>query len=185
MKNGAYWYDGVMGITQCGIPQDHEFTYKFIADESGTKWYHAHSSGLRADGLYGGFIVHEEPNEDDPHVEIGEIKSVIFTEFNNKDIHHSGSIGLVFSNFENNGTGENLENWDDRFVNPDGTHTAPYPHITTLVNGRANTVSDIPLDIIYSDDQDYISFISGRDLRTRFAQLSDRTVPGDTRAGLK
>ena len=54
-----------------------------------------------------------------------------------------------------------MENWDDRFTNPDGTHTAPYPHITTLVNGRANTVSDIPLDIIYSDDQEYISFISG------------------------
>ena len=28
MRNGAYWYDGVMGITQCGIQQDHEFTYK-------------------------------------------------------------------------------------------------------------------------------------------------------------
>ena len=80
-----------------------------------------------------------------------------------------------------------MENWDDRFVNPDGTHTAPYPHITTLVNGRANTVADIPLDVIYSDDQDYISFISGWDPLTRTAQIArskPRSEPRLDRRGI-
>ncbi|KAF1734621.1 Laccase-1 [Beauveria bassiana] len=53
--------DGVTGVTQCGIQQDHSFTYKFRIDpeQHGTYWYHAHSHVKRADGLYGGLIIHK------------------------------------------------------------------------------------------------------------------------------
>ncbi|GLA57247.1 hypothetical protein AtubIFM55763_004094 [Aspergillus tubingensis] len=53
--------DGAVGVTQRAIPPGSTFTYNFTipTDQSGTFWYHAHSGLLRADGLYGGLIVHE------------------------------------------------------------------------------------------------------------------------------
>mgnify|MGYP000059998081 CR=1 FL=1 len=46
-----------MGVTQCGILPHQSFTYSFIAEEVGTRWYHGHSGGIRMDGVYGAFIV--------------------------------------------------------------------------------------------------------------------------------
>jgi FtsP/CotA-like multicopper oxidase with cupredoxin domain len=53
--------DGVVGVTQCGIPPGSSFIYNFTIPnhQHGTFWYHAHSGLTRADGLYGGLIVHE------------------------------------------------------------------------------------------------------------------------------
>ncbi|QIW99401.1 hypothetical protein AMS68_004919 [Peltaster fructicola] len=53
--------DGAAGITQDPVPAGQNFTYDFtIADDQfGTFWYHAHSAVQRADGLYGGLVVHE------------------------------------------------------------------------------------------------------------------------------
>ncbi|OXV10863.1 hypothetical protein Egran_01377 [Elaphomyces granulatus] len=60
MRN-ANLMDGVAGVTQCDILPAASFVYNFTisADQSGTFWYHAHSSTQRADGLYGGFVVHK------------------------------------------------------------------------------------------------------------------------------
>lgn len=57
---GSNAMDGAVGFTQCSIPKGYNFTYEFHIDEdqSGTFWYHAHSQVQRADGLYGGLIVH-------------------------------------------------------------------------------------------------------------------------------
>ena len=53
--------DGVVGLTQCDIMPFKNFTYRFRIGEGelGTFWYHAHSGVQRADGLYGGLIVHK------------------------------------------------------------------------------------------------------------------------------
>lgn len=53
--------DGVVGLTQCAIPPERSATYNFTIENSqaGTFWYHAHSSMQRADGLYGGLVVHK------------------------------------------------------------------------------------------------------------------------------
>ena len=56
MSHGYYWYDGVVGLTQCGIDPHQSFTYSFIASEVGIRWFHGHSSGVKLDGLYGAFI---------------------------------------------------------------------------------------------------------------------------------
>ena len=56
MGQGYYWYDGVVGLTQCGIDPNQSFTYSFIASEVGIRWFHGHSSGVKLDGLYGAFI---------------------------------------------------------------------------------------------------------------------------------
>lgn len=52
--------DGVPGVTQCPIGPEASFTYNFTIpnDQNGTFWYHAHTNLQRADGLYGGLIVH-------------------------------------------------------------------------------------------------------------------------------
>lgn len=57
--------DGVTGVTQCGIPEGQSFTYNFRIDpaQHGTYWYHAHSAVKRADGLYGGLIIHKPADE--------------------------------------------------------------------------------------------------------------------------
>lgn len=52
--------DGAAGVSQCTIPPGGQFVYNFTIpqDQSGTFWYHAHSGTSRADGLYGGLVVH-------------------------------------------------------------------------------------------------------------------------------
>jgi FtsP/CotA-like multicopper oxidase with cupredoxin domain len=61
---GANEMDGVVGVTQCIVSQGQTFTYKFQIDEEqhGTFWYHSHSAVQRADGLYGGLVVHRPVN---------------------------------------------------------------------------------------------------------------------------
>jgi laccase len=51
------WADGVPMITQCPIPPNYNFTYRFdVADQEGTLWWHAHVTCLRAT-LHGAFII--------------------------------------------------------------------------------------------------------------------------------
>ncbi|KAL6825782.1 multicopper oxidase [Trichoderma sp. SZMC 28015] len=53
--------DGAVGFTQCPIPAGSSFVYDFRIrdDEYGTFWWHSHSQLQRADGLYGGLVIHE------------------------------------------------------------------------------------------------------------------------------
>ena len=57
---GANDQDGVAGVTQDPIEPGDSFTYDFTIGEDvhGSFWYHAHSAVQRADGLFGGLIVH-------------------------------------------------------------------------------------------------------------------------------
>ncbi|KAJ5138163.1 hypothetical protein N7526_004396 [Penicillium atrosanguineum] len=57
--------DGVVGVTQCGIPHGTSYIYNITipAHQYGTFWYHAHSGFARADGLYGGLVVHEPASQ--------------------------------------------------------------------------------------------------------------------------
>ncbi|GME56223.1 multicopper oxidase [Neofusicoccum parvum] len=52
--------DGVVGFTQHPILPGANFTYEFdiAEDQAGSFWYHAHNQVQRADGLFGGLIVH-------------------------------------------------------------------------------------------------------------------------------
>ncbi|POW06570.1 hypothetical protein PSHT_10284 [Puccinia striiformis] len=50
--NGTNFYDGAMGVTQCGIPPGEEFVYHVdTTTQVGTYWVHAHSLGQYVDGL--------------------------------------------------------------------------------------------------------------------------------------
>ena len=55
------WMDGAAGITQCPIIPSSNFQYTFIAEPSGTFWYHSHMGMQRADGCFGALIIRESP----------------------------------------------------------------------------------------------------------------------------
>ena len=56
--------DGVPGLTQDAVQPGESFTYKFVAEDAGTYWYHSHQhSSKQVDkGLYGPLVV-EDPKE--------------------------------------------------------------------------------------------------------------------------
>jgi FtsP/CotA-like multicopper oxidase with cupredoxin domain len=58
---GANDMDGAAGVTQATINDGDSMTYNFAIDDDqhGTFWYHAHDGVQRADGLYGGLVVHQ------------------------------------------------------------------------------------------------------------------------------
>jgi FtsP/CotA-like multicopper oxidase with cupredoxin domain len=51
--------DGVAGVTQDAVPVGGEFTYRFVAGQAGTYWYHSHqvSNSQVAGGLLGSLVV--------------------------------------------------------------------------------------------------------------------------------
>jgi len=60
--------DGVAGATQDTVQPGQTYTYRFIAKQTGTYWYHSHQDSEEAvqKGLFGPLIV--EPRETDPAV---------------------------------------------------------------------------------------------------------------------
>ena len=43
IQKNTFYHDGVPHLTQCPIGPMESYTYKFIADNEGTHWYHSHS----------------------------------------------------------------------------------------------------------------------------------------------
>jgi FtsP/CotA-like multicopper oxidase with cupredoxin domain len=57
--------DGVAGVTQDAVGPGEEFVYRFVADATGTYWYHSHqvSHEQVRGGLLGALVVHPEPRD--------------------------------------------------------------------------------------------------------------------------
>lgn len=55
------WMDGVGLVSQPPITPGGHFDYIFKAFPPGTHWYHSHIGAQRTDGLYGGLVVKENP----------------------------------------------------------------------------------------------------------------------------
>jgi FtsP/CotA-like multicopper oxidase with cupredoxin domain len=51
--------DGVAGVTQDAVPVGGEFTYRFVAEQAGTYWYHSHqvSNPQVGSGLLGSLVI--------------------------------------------------------------------------------------------------------------------------------
>ncbi|KAL7634546.1 UNVERIFIED_CONTAM: hypothetical protein RMT77_014923 [Armadillidium vulgare] len=54
---GTQYMDGVPFLTQCPVHSGNWFRYHFIADPTGTHFWHSHSGFQRADGMFGSLIV--------------------------------------------------------------------------------------------------------------------------------
>ena len=57
--NNTVFYDGAVGITECGIAPGSSFTYVLRMRQSGTYWIHGHLAGQYVDGLQSAFIVRD------------------------------------------------------------------------------------------------------------------------------
>ncbi|XP_059140381.1 uncharacterized protein LOC131928383 [Physella acuta] len=57
LQHGTPYMDGVSMVTQCPIPFNAKFTYRFKVETSGTHFWHGHAGAQRADGLFGPLIV--------------------------------------------------------------------------------------------------------------------------------
>ncbi|CAG8624651.1 26814_t:CDS:2 [Gigaspora margarita] len=53
------YYDGIVGVTQCEIPNKVTFLYNFTLEQYGTYWYHSHLQGQIVDGLKGPLIIYD------------------------------------------------------------------------------------------------------------------------------
>ncbi|EYE98109.1 multicopper oxidase abr1 [Aspergillus ruber CBS 135680] len=51
--------DGSSDVTQCPLAPGSRMTYDFMANQTGTYWYHSHNMGQYPDGLRGPLIVHD------------------------------------------------------------------------------------------------------------------------------
>jgi FtsP/CotA-like multicopper oxidase with cupredoxin domain len=60
LQRGTWRQDGVPGVTQDAIKPGDDFTYSFVAEPSGTMWYHCHvnvNEHVAMRGMWGPFIV--------------------------------------------------------------------------------------------------------------------------------
>lgn len=81
------FYDGSVGVTQCGIPPGATFSYSvpLTTQPPGTYWWHAHNQGIYVDGLAAPFIIHADTEPytyDDEYV-----------------LANAGRSGLIWSQF--------------------------------------------------------------------------------------
>ncbi|KAF1835885.1 hypothetical protein BDW02DRAFT_267828 [Decorospora gaudefroyi] len=88
--NGTSHMDGVIAVTQCGIPPGSSFTYNFTVDQPGTYWYHTHERGQYPDGLRGPLIIHDP---EDPHQDLYDEEIVLTL----SDWYHDLMHGLLAS----------------------------------------------------------------------------------------
>ncbi|KAL1297976.1 hypothetical protein AAFC00_006483 [Neodothiora populina] len=58
---GSSEMDGTVGTSQCPIAPGQTMEYDWIANQTGTYWYHSHDSGQYPDGLWGPLII-DDPN---------------------------------------------------------------------------------------------------------------------------
>ncbi|KXJ92383.1 multicopper oxidase-domain-containing protein [Microdochium bolleyi] len=78
-QKNSTWMDGVVGVSQCGIPPGESFTYEFtVAKQRGTFWWHAHLSVQYSDGIYGPLVIHDPDemipdHEDEKIVFLGDV----------------------------------------------------------------------------------------------------------------
>ncbi|ODM19666.1 hypothetical protein SI65_04651 [Aspergillus cristatus] len=63
--NGTNELDGPPGVTQCNISPNDTMVYYFTIDQSGTYWYHSHTSGQYPDGWRQALVIQ---SDDDPYL---------------------------------------------------------------------------------------------------------------------
>lgn len=73
---GTAQMDGVPGVSMCPLQPGGQWTQSFIADPSGTHWYHSHAKGQYPDGIRGPMIVHDSSWESGLGVEAQYVLSV-------------------------------------------------------------------------------------------------------------
>jgi FtsP/CotA-like multicopper oxidase with cupredoxin domain len=80
------WEDGVPSISQCPIAPGTSYTYKVVADQYGTSWWHSHYSSQYVGGVFGPLVIHG-PSEAEYDVDVGPVML--------HDYYHAGYHDIV------------------------------------------------------------------------------------------
>ncbi|VUC24469.1 unnamed protein product [Clonostachys rosea] len=113
-QNGTNNMDGTVGITQCAIAPNSNFTYTFdIKGQSGTYWYHAHQSAQASDGLLGPVVIHAADERTMQEVSYDTDRIVMI-----QDHYHNTTAELLMD-----------------YLKPDMENDEPVPD-NALINGR-------------------------------------------------
>jgi FtsP/CotA-like multicopper oxidase with cupredoxin domain len=106
--------DGAVGVTQCPIAPNSNFTYKFVVrGQSGTYWYHAHHSAQASDGLLGPVVIHSKD------------------ELARQELKYATDRVIMVQDHYHNTTAELLMD----YLRPDQENNEPVPD-NALINGR-------------------------------------------------
>ncbi|CAH1797574.1 unnamed protein product [Owenia fusiformis] len=125
-QKGTPFMDGVAYITQCPIGPGHTFTYKFNVGNKGTYWYHSHIGVQRTNGLYGAFIIHERPKENQAPTE--EFTMAI-SDWNHDFDSDTGHLKMVYGLYHGRSKFKNTKSLDGAFFSTFQFHAG-------LVNGK-------------------------------------------------
>eukprot|EP00897_Mesotaenium_endlicherianum_P004752 jgi/Mesen1/4304/ME000022S03593 len=92
----SQWYDGPTSVTQCPIPPNSTFTYRFkVEGQYGTFWWHAHSAMLRG-SVFGALVVYPPasmlPEPYPSGVTIAEEQNVLLGDWN-----HESTVAMLRS----------------------------------------------------------------------------------------
>lgn len=113
-QNGTNFMDGTVGVTQCPIAPNSNFTYEFVVQgQSGTYWYHAHHSAQASDGLLGPVVIHSKD------------------ELTLQELDYATDRVIMVQDHYHNTTAELLMG----YLRPDGENDEPVPD-NPLINGR-------------------------------------------------
>ncbi|XP_021372443.1 L-ascorbate oxidase-like isoform X2 [Mizuhopecten yessoensis] len=137
---GTPWMDGVGSLSHCPINPEQTFTYSFLAEPSGTHWYHSHHGAQRTEGLTGALVVLERTGEEEKE-EANQNKKTEFLMFL-QDWFHESSTELI--SFLDWGMLQFLRGFDadQCFVpyagaNQENVGFLPFESI--LINGKGNS----------------------------------------------
>ena len=142
--------DGVKGMNDYpGIEPGQTFTYRFTVRQSGTYWYHSHTSGQEQDGLYGALIIRPKAKDT---VHYGREHVVMFSDFSEETSdnilanlkissdyynHSRLTVGDFFQNWKDKGfklAWQHARDWGSMRMSP--TDLADVSGYTFLVNGK-------------------------------------------------
>lgn len=128
-QKGSSEMDGVVGITQCGLPPSRSMTYRFnITDSPGTYWYHGHSGLTKngARGIAGMLIVRPKEGSEDVHGDLYTEENELFLQdwsHDSPNDHYMKSLGGLHPPVAQSADAHNV---------------ALYPWTSGLMNGFAS-----------------------------------------------
>ncbi|HET8842014.1 MAG TPA: multicopper oxidase family protein [Ktedonobacteraceae bacterium] len=128
--------DGVSGVTQNAIQPNQTFTYRFLAKDPGTYWYHSHqfSEAETNGGLFGAIIV--DPAQPAIHADVD--YSVLLHEWN------QANNQTIFSMNMSSGTLHEAAQpgqWVRLRLIETSSTTSTIPHLLTLVGAPFKVIS--------------------------------------------
>ncbi|CAG8671084.1 5439_t:CDS:2 [Cetraspora pellucida] len=122
-QRGTPWFDGVPGQTQCGIPPNETFTYKYKVCQSGTYWYHSHSRAQYIEGFVGPLVIHDP---EDPYCKEYDEEIIVLLQ----DWYHNNSKTLLAT-----------------FLSPESEGNEPIPDNVEGTITKRHTVHRLPINI--------------------------------------